>query len=69
MGPTSQSHRAMTRAYGRKLQSRAHVAVTKTKEKGEEAGLGRAGLQWKWAGEGEEEKKAGHGEELGPNAF
>ena len=43
--------------------------MTKTKEKGEEAGLGRAGLQWKWAGEGEEEKKVGRGEELGPNPF
>jgi hypothetical protein len=68
-GPASQSHRAVTRAYGRKLQSRAHVAVTKTKEKGEEAGLGRAGLQWKWAGEGKEEKKVGRGEELGLNPF
>jgi hypothetical protein len=41
--------------------------VTKTKEKGEEAGLGHAGLQWKWAGEGEEERKVGRDEEFGPN--
>ena len=50
---------AVTCAYERRLLSRAHVAVAKTKRKGEEDGLGCAGAMHIWADKEEKTGPAG----------